>query len=256
MRSMFLAHGSPMNALADNEYTRFLNRLGGKTAPAAVVVASAHWESDDLTVTRTDRVYETVYDFYGFPDELYRIRYPARGSSDLSDEIALCLHSAGFACRADEERGMDHGSWTLLLHLFPQADVPVVQMSLNASLEAGEQIRLGQALSLLGDRNVLFVGSGVTVHNLRRLDWSKGFDAPADSWAVEFDDWLLGHSGPGAVGQLENYLNAAPHARAAAPTPEHFVPWLLARGAGSAGTPTLLHRGYEMGNLSYLAVEF
>ena len=255
MRSMFLAHGSPMNALATNDTTRCLNRIGEGMAPDAVVSISAHWESPALSITRTDGVYETIYDFWGFPKELYPVAYPARGSVATADAVADCLATAGISCRMDETRGMDHGSWTLLVHLFPKADVPVVQMSLSASLDAAEQLRIGAALRGLGDKNILIVGSGVTVHNLRLLDWDKGFDAPCEPWALEFDDWLISRfaSGPEA---LKNWQAEAPHAKKAAPTLEHFVPYLIAAGAGTLPEAKLLFRTCEMGCLTYMGVEF
>lgn len=256
MRSLFLAHGSPLNALADNGYTRFLGAFGERLNADAILMISAHWESDELTLTRRDGVYEMIYDFFGFPPELSKIIYPARGSAEMTDRISACLDNAGFAHRIDERRGIDHGSWTLLMHLLPGAEAPVVHMSLNAGLPAKRQIELGRALRGLSSENVAVVGSGVTVHNLRALEWKKGFDAPADDWAVAFDDWLLEHSSLASLDGLERYLEIAPRARAAAPTLEHFVPYLIARGAGAAEDPKLLHRAYEMGNLSYLAVEF
>lgn len=255
MRSMFLAHGSPMNALAANGYVRFLNRLGETMAPEAVICVSAHWESSILSLTRTDGVYDMIYDFGGFPEALYRVVYPARGSVSVADATAKCLSDAGIDCRVDETRGMDHGTWTLLIHLFPKANVPVVQMSLNAALDAAEQLRIGKALSGLRGRNILVVGSGVTVHNLRLLDWDKGFDAPCEPWALEFDDWLLSRFSAGPA-SLQNWLTEAPHARKAAPTTEHFVPWLIAAGAGTLPEAKLLHRACEMGCLTYMGAEF
>lgn len=256
MRSLFLSHGSPMNALADNGYTRFLRTFGTRLDVDAIVIVSAHWESRALTVTRTDDIYETIYDFFGFPQELYEVVYPARGSATIADKVAACLNDASIPCSMDERRGMDHGSWTLLLHLLPVADIPVVQMSLNASLTTREQIEIGKALKGLEGENIALIGSGVTVHNLRSLDWQKGFDDPTERWATEFDDWLLENSSLTHAEPLENYLNIAPHAHRAAPTLEHFVPYLIARGAGRAEKPALLHRAYELGNLSYLGVEF
>ena len=255
MRSMFLAHGSPMNALAVNDYTRFLNRLGESMAPDAVISVSAHWESPVLSMTRTDEVYETVYDFWGFPKELYEVVYPARGSAAVADAAAKCLSDAGISCYMDETRGMDHGTWTLLVHLFPKADVSVVQMSLNAALSAGEQLRIGAAFGGLKDKNILLVGSGVTVHNLRLLEWDRGFDTPCEPWALEFDDWLISRfsSGPAS---LQNWMAEAPHARKAAPTLEHFVPYLIAAGAGTLPVAKQLARFCEMGCLTYMGVEF
>ncbi len=256
MKSMFLSHGSPMNALAENGYTRFLQGLGERMKPDAILIVSAHWEEKQLTLTRTDAVYETIYDFYGFPPELYRVKYPARGSVEMADKIVRQLEHASFPCRVDERRGMDHGSWTLLVHLFPKADIPVVQMSLNASLDAKEQVRMARALLGLKGANLLVIGSGVSVHNLRLIDWDKDFSASAEPWALEFDDWLIENSPLDCLDKLQNYLELAPHAHKAAPTLEHFVPYLIARGAGDALVPQLLYRGYELGNLSYLGVEF
>lgn len=244
-----------MNALMTNDYTRFLNRLGESMTPDAVLSVSAHWESPVLSVTRTDEIYQTIYDFWGFPKELYEVVYPARGSVASADEIVKCLAAADIDCRTDEKRGMDHGSWTLLVHLFPKANIPVVQMSLNASLDAAEQLRVGEALRGLKNRNILVVGSGVTVHNLRLLDWDKSFDEPCEPWALEFDDWLISRL-PSGTEHLNNWLKEAPHARKAAPTLEHFVPYLIAAGAGSLSQGKLLHRSCEMGSLTYLAAEF
>ncbi len=245
-----------MNALATNGYTRFLNAFGESLNADAIVIISAHWESERLTLTRRDGAYDMIYDFFGFPPALSEVVYPARGSAKVADRVRACLNGAGIDCAVDARRGIDHGSWTLLVHLLPKANVPVVHLSLDASLPAAKQIAIGRALRGLGSENVAVIGSGVTVHNLHALDWEKSFGDPVDPWAVEFDDWLLANSSLDSSGALEHYLEVAPHARAAAPTLEHFVPYLIARGAGASREATLLHRSYEMGNLSYLAVEF
>jgi 4,5-DOPA dioxygenase extradiol len=252
--SLFLAHGSPMLALEDNDYTRFLARLGEEIRPRAVVVFTAHWESNMLAVTATDAEYDTIYDFYGFPEELYAVRYPARGSRTVALRVKEQCEKQGIPVRLDASRGLDHGTWTLLRRMYPEAGIPIVQASVNPYLPAAEQFAIGRALQGLGADEILVLGSGVTVHNLRRIH--RGQTVP-EPWAVEFDDWLIETVRHGDLDTLFRYDALAPHARQAVPTAEHFVPLLIAMG--SAGTPVkakVIHRSYDMGTLSYLCFRF
>jgi 4,5-DOPA dioxygenase extradiol len=250
--ALFLAHGSPILALEDNAYTAFLRDWGRKHRPEAVLVFTAHWESGVTTLTFTDGEYETIHDFGGFPEELYRMTYPAKGSTRVARLAEEALRSAGLPVRRDETRGLDHGSWVLLSKLFPEADVPVVQASVNPYLSAEEQYRIGRALRGLGEQNVLVIGSGATVHNLFALRWEQKEPEP---WAVAFDDWLIERIGNGRLEDLFRYDELAPHARMAVPRPEHFVPLLIALGSGN-GTPQVAYREYEHGSLSYLSFQF
>ncbi|MBC8061164.1 MAG: dioxygenase [Clostridiaceae bacterium] len=253
IQSLFLAHGSPMTAIEDNEYTNFLSNLGQSIKPKAIVIFTAHWESETLTISSADTVYDTIYDFYGFPRELYEIKYQAKGSSLIALKIQEKLTGNGIKVKKDTARGLDHGSWTLLKHLYPNADIPVVQISVNASLPIKEQVEIGKALQGLGQEDILIIGSGVTVHNLREVKWDQ---TTPDSWAVEFDEWLIDTIKSRDMASLYNYKKLAPNANLAVPTAEHFVPLFIALGSGNKVDPKVIYRSYELGNLSYLCLQF
>lgn len=254
MQSLFLAHGSPMNAIEDKEYTRFLEQLGKTLKPKAIVIFTAHWESEVLTISASDATYETIYDFYGFPEELYQIQYPAKGSSQLAHQVAEKFINHGILVQEDTARGLDHGSWTLLHRLFPQADIPVVQISVNPFLSPEKQFEIGKALRGLGEEEILIIGSGVTVHNLRIIKWGQVIPDP---WAVEFDDWLIEKIGHEDVDSLFHYEKLAPHAKTAVPRAEHFVPLYIAMGsADSLSNAKVIFRNYEFGTLSNLCIQF
>ncbi|RKN85364.1 DODA-type extradiol aromatic ring-opening family dioxygenase [Paenibacillus ginsengarvi] len=252
--SLFLAHGSPMLAIEQTDYTSFLSELGRSIKPKAIVIFTAHWEQAATTVSSSDAVYDTIYDFGGFPDELYRIKYPARGSAIVAGIVKDRLTAAKIAVAEDTSRGLDHGSWTLLHRMYPAADIPVVQVSVNPYLAPEEQYRIGEALKGLGSEDILVIGSGVTVHNLRIIKWGQ---KTPESWAVEFDDWLLEKFEQGDNGSLFAYADKAPHGRLAVPRAEHFVPLFIAMGSGDpARKPEVIHRSYDMGTLSYLCLKF
>ncbi|PYI52183.1 DODA-type extradiol aromatic ring-opening family dioxygenase [Paenibacillus flagellatus] len=252
--SLFLAHGSPMLAIEQTDYTRFLAELAGRFRPKAIVVFTAHWERPVTTVSSSDGVYDTIYDFGGFPDELYQVTYPAKGSSAVAEKVKERLRGAGIEVASDTSRGLDHGSWTLLHRMYPEADIPVVQASVNPYLPPREQYKIGEALRGLGEADVLVIGSGVTVHNLRIIKWGQ---KTAEPWAVEFDDWLVERMENGDLEALFDYEERAPHARLAVPRAEHFVPLYIAMGAGDPGRkPEVIHRSYDLGTLSYMCLQF
>jgi 4,5-DOPA dioxygenase extradiol len=254
MQSLFLAHGSPMNAIEDKEYTRFLEHFGRTLNPKAIVIFTAHWESEVLTISATDQQYETIYDFYGFPDELYQIQYPAKGSSEIANKIEERFTKQGISTKKDMKRGLDHGSWTLLHRLFPKADIPVVQISVNPFLTPEKQYEIGKALRALEIEDILIIGSGVTVHNLRMIKWGQTTPEP---WAVEFDDWLIEKIEKEELPSLFEYEKLAPHAQKAVPRPEHFVPLYIAMGAAnSLKSAKVIFRNYEFGTLSNLCYQF
>jgi len=255
MPSLFLAHGSPMLALEDSEYAAFLQDYARRVGkPEAILVFTAHWEAPATTFTATDGVYETIHDFYGFPDELYRVRYPARGSRAVAGLAAEKLAAAGLPAAKDERRGLDHGSWTLLIRMYPDADVPVVQASVNPYWPAERQYAIGAALRNLRKEGVLVIGSGVTVHNLRMVMWDS---TAAEPWAVAFDDWLVERTQAHNRGELFRYDALAPHAKTAVPRAEHLVPYFIAYGAGDPDrTPEVIHRSYSYGTLSNLSMRF
>jgi len=253
VQSLFLAHGAPTIAIENNNYTKFLGELGESITPKAIVIFTAHWESEILTISSTDVTYNTIYDFYGFPRELYEIKYNAKGSSLIASKIEDKFKAQGIKVKKDTTRGLDHGSWTLLKHLYPNADIPVIQISVNPSLTIKEQINIGEVLKNLGGEDILVIGSGVTVHNLRLVKWDA---IKTDSWAEEFDDWLIEKIKVKDLDSLIKYRELAPKANLAVPTLEHFVPLFIAMGAGNKVKPKVLNRSYELGNLSYLCFEF
>lgn len=247
--SLFIAHGAPTLAIENNAYSRFLRTLSLQLPkPRAIALFSAHWESPLQLVSGAER-HKLEYDFYGFPEEMYRITYPAQGDSGVTREIADCFAKEGISCRIDAERGLDHGAWVVLRLLYPEADVPVVALSVNPRLTPEEQYRTGAALASLRSDNILIVGSGGTVHNLRRLDWD-GQNEPRQ-WAVEFDSWLDEQMETWNLEALFDFEVRAPHASLAVPTFEHFAPLFVSMGAADrTRRAKLLHRSYQYGSLS------
>lgn len=251
--SLFLAHGSPMTAIEENDYTKFLSQLGRRIQPKAIVIFTAHWESDTLTICSSDKVYETIYDFYGFPEELYQVQYPAKGSSVIASQLQKKFEQNGITVNQELKRGLDHGSWTLLKHMYPDAEIPVIQLSVNPFLSPKEQFQIGEVLQGLGEEDILVIGSGVTVHNLRLLHWGQ---KKPEQWAVEFDDWLIEQIKNKNQEAVFQYQQLAPHATTAVPRSEHFVPLFIAMGSGRKTDPEVIYRDYDLGTLSYLCLEF
>jgi 4,5-DOPA dioxygenase extradiol len=252
--SYFFAHGAPSIVLEQNAYTSFLKEFAGNiTKPKAIVIFSAHWEDTVQTISTAD-TYGTIYDFSGFQDELYQMTYPAKGERLLSDKIHSLFAKQGIQSGLDEVRGLDHGSWAVLKLIYPDVDIPVVALSVNRHLSNEEQYRIGRALSELREQDVLIIGSGGTVHNLRRLNWQA---ERADDWAESFDSWLQSKLEAWDMNALFNYRELAPYAQESVPTNEHFIPLLLAMGAGDKNRQAkLLHRSYQYGNLSLSCWQF
>jgi 4,5-DOPA dioxygenase extradiol len=254
--SFFIAHGSPMLAVEENPYTHELQRLGQNLGtPEAVIVFTAHWVSRTLSLTSTDEEYRTIYDFGGFPKELYELTYPAKGSVKIAEEVARIFESAGLAVHRDQRRGLDHGVWVILRHIFPEANIPVISVSVNPLLSPEEQYRIGKVLAALKNRNIVVIASGGTVHNLGAIHFSAG-DEPV-AWAEEFDIWLIERIRAWDTAALFDYKRVAPHARIAAPDDEHFLPLFIAMGVGDdSKTAKLLHRSYQYGSLSHVILQF
>ncbi|WP_145044555.1 class III extradiol ring-cleavage dioxygenase [Paenibacillus xylanexedens] len=254
MPSLFIAHGAPSLALEENAYTEFLQELGQTLPkPKAIVLFSAHWEATTQQVSSVAE-YETIYDFGGFQPELYEIKYPAQGHAETTAEVERLFTEAGIPVQTDDVRGLDHGAWVVLRLLYPEADIPVVALSVNRYLTGQQQYQVGQALASLREQDVLVIGSGGTVHNLRRLNWGSN---EIDAWALEFDNWLQDKLENWDTESLFAYDTLAPSAQAAVPTPEHFVPLLLAMGAGDRNKQaTLMFKAYQLGNLSLSCWKF
>ncbi|NSL50824.1 dioxygenase family protein [Calidifontibacillus erzurumensis] len=256
--SLFIAHGSPTLAIENNEYTQFLNQLGKNLPkPNGIVIFSAHWLSSIQKVSNVEK-FETIYDFGGFPEEMYQIVYPATGNRKLTIEIVDLLKENGIAFRTDETRGLDHGAWVVLRLLYPKADIPVISMSVNPQLTPEEQYKVGAALSSLREKDILIIASGGTVHNLRKLKWHDPF-GKEDQWAVDFDNWIGDSLKIWDLDSLFQYETLAPYAEMAVPPfgNEHFIPIFYAMGAADQEKKaTLLYRSYQYGNLSHSVWQF
>lgn len=243
---VFVGHGNPMNTLEHNRYTEAWAQVGRETSrPRAILSISAHWYINATAVTAMPQP-KTIHDFYGFPDELFAVQYPAPGSPELAAEVADLVQPIWVGLDHDSW-GLDHGTWSVLAHMYPAADVPVVQLSIDASKPADYHVALGAALEPLRHRGVLIVGSGNVVHNLGRVRW--GF-VGGEPWAHEFDEAAISLMAerPGDIAELSAHSAYS----LAVPTPDHLLPlYYVAGAAAAAGLParTFLE-GRTMGSLS------
>lgn len=246
MPTLFLGHGSPMNAIEHNQYSQSWKDLGRSLPkPQAILVISAHWMTNGTTLVDVSAVPRTIHDFYGFPEQLNNKQYPANGHPGLAKEVAAML--ATFNVNTDESWGLDHGAWSVLDSLFPDADVPVFQLSIDLTKDLQWHFDIGKELSQLRDRGVLILGSGNIVHNLRALR----FDGKAHDWAIEFDDFVkqkldVRNFSPlidtHSIGRLMNISN---------PTLEHYIPAITIAGT-SNNKDELFYttEGIDLGSLS------
>lgn len=253
--AVFVSHGAPTLAVERNDTATFLKNLGAELGkPKAILCVSAHWSTPAPAVSSAERP-ETIHDFGGFPEELYRIRYPASGAPALAAHVVNLLGRAGAHCSVVEGRGLDHGAWVPLRLLYPEADVPVAQLSIQAASGPEHHFRLGRALAPLRDEGVLLLATGSATHNLGRL----GPPGAPPEWAARFDEWLFEKLTEGSADELMNYRGLAPYASLAHPTDEHLLPLFVAAGAGAEGGDAralCLHRGWTFGSLSMAAYSF
>ncbi|HTL13029.1 MAG TPA: 4,5-DOPA dioxygenase extradiol [Bdellovibrionota bacterium] len=254
MPVLFMGHGSPMNAIAHNAYTRAVEDLGRRLPrPRAILCVSAHWITRGITVTHMPHP-RTIHDFRGFPDELFAVRYPAPGSPELAERVREIVRDTSILL--DTNRwGLDHGAWSVLRHLYSAADVPVVQLSIDLQQSAEFHHTLGQKLRPLRDEGILIIGSGNIVHNLRRIDWNE--DAKPMDWAVEFDAWVAERLKKGEHGPLVHDFEKTEAGRLSVPTPDHYLPFVVALGAAEPGERmTFEYEGIQNGSIDMRCVSF
>jgi 4,5-DOPA dioxygenase extradiol len=254
--ALFVSHGAPTLALEPGPTRGFLAQLGaGIGRPKAILAISAHWETVAPAVSAAQQP-ETIHDFYGFPEALYAMRYPAPGAPELADKAVQLLAAAGLTAHAVADRGLDHGTWVPLMLMYPEADIPVTQLAVQTALGSAHHWRLGEALRPLRDEGVLIVGSGSVTHNLREFARHR-YDASPPSWVSEFNDWL--HTTVVSTDReaLVGYRARAPHAARNHPTEEHLLPLLVAAGAATPGSrPQRLHAAYTYGVIGMDAYRF
>lgn len=242
-----------MNALADTAYTRAWSAIGEALRPRAILCISAHWYIPSTAVTVADAP-RTIHDFGGFPAELYRVEYPAPGDPSLASRVQALL--APLDVRRDRAWGLDHGTWSVLLHVFPKADVPVVQLSIDETKPPAFHYEIGRLLAPLRDEGVLVIGSGNVVHNLHAYAWGRHEIEPFD-WASRFEARVRELLLAGDDGPLVAYESMGPDAALCAPTPDHYLPLLYVMGTRKPGERASFPvEGVDGGSISMLSVAF
>ena len=252
MPAAFVGHGSPMNAIEHNRYTNAWSTFASQIPqPSAILVISAHWYVNITAITAM-KIPRTIHDFYGFPTALFDVQYPAPGDPELAERVAEIVKPT-YVGLDNDSWGIDHGTWSVLVHMFPQADVPVLQLSINAQLPFEYHFNLGAQLHALRSQGVFILASGNVVHNLRLIDWQKA--GAGNDWAHRFDDGVRSIMTSDAS-QLATSEQFADY-ELAVPTPDHFLPLAYLAGlSAAAGSPTqTIVDGYEMGSLSMTSYE-
>jgi 4,5-DOPA dioxygenase extradiol len=250
MPAIFIGHGTPLNALRENRWTEAWRRLGRELVrPRSILAISGHWCTRGTWVTAMARP-PTIHDFFGFPPELHRFSYPAVGDPELVERVGELLHP--ISVHPDNCWGLDHGTWAVLSKMFPLADVPVVQLSLDTTKPAHEHYEIGRRLKPLRDERVLILGSGNVVHNLSaRVTDQAQF---AHDWAARFNAYIRGAVATNRADEVINYDGFGADARMAVPTPDHFYPLLYVLGAGGDDEASIETDGIERGAISMLSV--
>ena len=250
--TIFFGHGNPMNALMHNGYTEAWRTFGARVRPRAVLAISAHWyvRGTGVTISTAPR---TIHDFGGFPQELFQVQYPAPGDPELARRVQQLL--APLPVTLDDTWGLDHGTWSVLAHVYPAADVPVVQLSIDATRPAAFHFEIGRKLAQLRDENILIVGSGNLVHNLRKYAWGGGVDGAYD-WAERFEREARGLLLGGDFKPLVDFERLGSDARLSIPTPDHYLPLLYVLGARAPGEGASIPlTGFDLGTISMTGVQ-
>ncbi len=253
--TIFISHGGPDLPLSESPARDFLSHLGETLGtPQGILVISAHWCTPEPMVSLATQP-QTIYDFSGFPPELYKLQYPAPGAVELGDRAVALLNQAGIPSHTHPSRGLDHGAWNPLLLMYPEANIPVTQLSVQPRQDAAYHLALGKALSPLKEEGFLILASGAATHNMQ--DFGKyDFHAAPPRYVQEFQDWLSQALLTGAGEDLLNYEKTAPYGRKNHPTSEHFLPLFVALGAGDITSATQLHSSYTYGVFSMAAYSF
>ena len=253
MPVIFVGHGDPMIALKINEMTETLKKIGKDIIekhgePKAILCISAHWYTKDTFIQSTE-IPNQVYDMFGFPNELYEVKYPVKGSKELTKDVEKIL---GNEVKINDDWGIDHGTWTVFVHMFPEAKIPVVQLSVDANLSANKAYKLGEKLAKLREKGYLIVGSGNIVHNLRKIEW----DNPKGTQeADKFDRYILENISKREDEKVIKYEEHE-YSNYAVPTPDHFMPILYILGASQGEKPYIFNEIRELGSLSMTSYAF
>ncbi len=252
MPVLFLGHGSPMNALADNAFTKSIAKLALEIpTPKSILTISAHWQTDGTYITSTDKP-RLIYDMSGFPEELYQVKYPAVGDSVLAERLHKKFKDPVIG-KDEGQWGLDHGTWSVLKHLYPKADIPVLQLSMDHSKPVSFHYEMGKKLNELRSQGVLILGSGNIVHNLRKINWQN--PESAFDWNIEFDQWAERQILDRNHSALINDFHKSEAGKLSIPTLEHYLPLLYVLGASEKGDEIKFDiKGYELGSLSQRSV--
>ncbi|KAJ6805890.1 4,5-DOPA dioxygenase extradiol-like [Iris pallida] len=260
MDTFFVSHGSPTLCIDDGIPARHFfkswrEHVLREPAPTAILVVSGHWETSVPTVSAVRGANDTIYDFYGFPKPMYQLKYPAPGAPKLAREVKELLEKGGFGgVKEDESRGLDHGAWVPLLLMYPEADIPVCQLSVQTERDGAYHYDMGRALAPLREQGVLIVGSGNATHNLRHVGRDGG---PIAKWALDFDTWLKEALLDGRYEDVKRYEVKSPCAKMAHPWPDHFYPLHVALGAaGAKAKAELIHHSWTNCTISYASYRF
>ena len=252
MPALFLGHGSPMNAIEQNDFTHFLQNLPSTLpAPKEILMISAHWMTRGTFATHMSQP-KTIHDFYGFPQALFDVQYPAPGSPNLAEQLTQTISHPSIG-HDDHEWGLDHGAWSVLTHIYPDANVPVVQLSLDMTQPGGFYLKLGKQLRTLREQGVLIIGSGNIVHNLRQTD--RNLNATPLGWAQEFDEWVKEKMIERNFDALSRDFLSAPSGRLANPTLDHYLPLLYVLGtADEKDEISFIYEGIQNASISMRCV--
>lgn len=250
---LFIGHGNPMNALADNDFSRTLRQLGEKLIrPRAILCISAHWLTTSIKITAMPKP-RTIHDFYGFPQALFDVQYPAPGSPQIALEIKESLPK--LSLELDQEWGLDHGAWSVLRHLYPLADIPVLQLSIPIHQSSSFQFEVGRQLIPLRDQGILIIGSGNIVHNLQKIQFSA--QAPAYPWALQFNEWVQDLLDKNEFSTIVENSHKTPEGALSIPTNEHWYPFLQVLGAANKEkTHHIIYDGIENSSISMKSLLF